>query len=113
MTVKLLTTQADLTATGSVKLRTGRSANEGSDVRFYLNVSSLTGTVPVADFTIRKTVDSAEHTFVSEPATIPQVAAGGGTRTWVIPDCPDEIELHWVVGGTVTDLDFTLSSERT
>ena len=98
-----LTGSGEAAAVDTVGARDARQ----SDAAFYLNVTSLTGTSPTADFDITATLDGIDYVLGSFAQ-----ATGVTNERIVITDCPDVVKVEYTLGGTVTDLDYTVTCIR-
>ena len=77
------------------------------DARFYLNVTAVSGTSPTMDVLI-----SALFNNVAFPiATFTQMTATGVQAITVL-DCPQELQLLAVVGGTTPSFTFEIGMTR-
>lgn len=98
---------ATASGAGSNAATIGSRENKAADAAFFLNVTSLTGTAPTMDVTIKKTVDGIDYTL----GTFTQ-ATGATSERIVITNCPDVVRAEYTAGGTVTDFDGTVTSIR-
>lgn len=85
----------------------GTRDNKASGARFFLNVTSLTGTAPTADFIIVVVLDSVDITI----GTFTQ-ATGATSESIDIANCPLNVKAKHTLGGTVTDLDAVVTCIR-
>jgi len=79
-----------------------------ADADFYLSVTALVGTAPTADFSIIGTINGVEHIL----GAFTQASAGVTVEKITILNCPSRVLSRLVVGGTVTDLDATVTCVR-
>ena len=94
-----LTASGETTVVNTVGARNALTAG----AEFYLNVTSLTGTSPTADFDIVATVDGIDYILGSFAQ-----ATGATNERIAIAECPDVVKVEYTLGGTVTDLDYTV-----
>jgi hypothetical protein len=81
-----------------------------NDVRFYFDVSSLTGSGGTIDMDIVTTIGGND--FVLGSFTQATAAAGASEESIIIQNCPAHVKAVWTAGGTVSDFDATIHCVR-
>lgn len=112
MAKEIITTVATITdATGSgegSKVDTiGSRQHVGENARFFLSVTSLTGTAPTMDVDITCTIGGVDYVLGSFTQ-----ASGATTETITIANCPSGVKAEYTAGGTVTDFDAVVTCAR-
>lgn len=105
-TITDATTAGEATAVDTI----GTRQHTGGDARFFLSVSSITGTVPTMDVDIVTTIAGVDHVLGS----FAQVTETASTQTQSITVtlCPNTVKVEYTDGGTVTDFDAVVTCVR-
>ena len=107
-----LATIVSATANGETAVQSipDASGYKTASVLFVLNVTALTGSAtPTMLVSIVIEVDGVD---VEVGAFAITVSTGAQTRNLVIDECPQNVKVKYVEGGTVTDFDATVDAIR-
>lgn len=85
----------------------GSRQSQGENARFFLSVTSLTGSSPTMDVDITATIGGVDYVLGSFAQ-----ATGATTESITISLCPAVVKVEYTAGGTVSDFDAVVTCVR-